>query len=413
MKIALSLSVLAACSTLAADWGQWRGPTRDGRAPAAEKIPANFPAGLSPAWKIPVGGGHSSPVAAGGKLVFMDAAEGKETIHCLDAATGKEIWKQAITEAYSDEWGAGTRATPFIDGDRVYGQTCSGEFRCYELATGKEIWKTSYENDWGVKFGPRATSRATAARRGNNGAGIIDGDAAILPVGSTEGAGVVAFDKKTGKVLWKSGNDEAAYSSLQVAEIAGKRQVIAFTAEGLSGFDRGTGEQLWRVPIVTQAKRHAMTPVIMGDNIIVNSFTFGMASFLIAREGDKFEAKQVWRNPDVKTNLGTPVLVGGHLYNHGPSKDYVCVDAATGAMKWKQAGFGEQYSSSIAAGDRVIITTDFGEVIVIKANPNKYEELGRAQLAGKSWSHPALADGKLFIRDNRELAAYTIAGATR
>lgn len=412
MKLASTLAFAAVLTCSAQDWPQWRGPNRDGHT-NPRKLAADFPQNLTSDWKIPVGGGHSSPVVAKGKLVYMDAHEGKETIHCLDAATGKEIWKQAITEAYSDEWGAGTRATPFIDEDRVYGQTCSGEFRCYELVTGKEIWKTSFENDWGVKFGPRAASRGTASRRGNNGAGIADADAVILPVGSTEGASIVAFDKKTGKVLWKSGNDEAAYSSLVVADLAGRRTIVAFNAEALTGHDRKTGEILWRVPIVTQAKRHAMTPVIMGDNVIVNTFTFGMASYLIQKDGEKFTPKQVWRNQDLKINLGTPVLVGGHLYNHGPSKDYVCVDAATGAIKWRQAGFGEQYSASIAMGDRVLVTTDFGELVVLKANPDKYEELGRAQLAGKSWSHPAIADGKLIIRDNRELAAYSIAAATR
>ena len=163
----------------------------------------------------------------------------------------------------------------------------------------------------------------------------------------------------------------------------------------------------------TNAKRHACTPVIFGDNIVVASHTFGVISFLVSKNGDDVTAKEAWRNKEMKINLATPVLVGGFLYSHGPSKNFACVDASNGQTKWTQAGFGEQVSHTVAYGDKLAVLTDAGELIVIKANPEKYHELARAQVSGKSWVYPAAANGKLYIRDTKDLACYPIAESTR
>lgn len=407
-------SILAATLSLgAADWPQWRGPTRDGQAGPGEILPDKLPADMKSDWKLSIGGGFSSPTVVGEKLVYMDGDGTQEAAHCLDAKTGRELWKQPIAPDFSDEWGHGTRSTPIIDDGRAYVTSCNGEFRCLDLATSKILWSASFEKDFGVKFLGSKANEGTASRRGNNGSPAIDGKAIFVPVGSTDGASLVAFDKEKGAVLWKAGNDEAAYSSPLIVDMAGVRQVIYLNAEGLCGFRRGDGKLLWRVPIVTGAKRHACTPVIVGDNIVMNSYTYGMASFLVSKNGDEVTAKEAWRNKDIKINLATPVLVGGFLYSHGPNKNYVCVDAANGQIKWTQPGFGEQVSHTTAFGDKLAVTTDAGQLIILKANPNHYEELARAQVCGKTWSFPAWANGKLYIRDNRELACYTISEAIR
>src|SRR5439155_3441895 len=134
---------------------------------------------------------------------------GQEVAHLLDARSGQEIWRVPYAKVFEDEWGAGPRATPLIDSDRLYVQSCDGEFRCLNLANGKTIWQINYERDFGVKFLGSKANEGTASRRGNNGCGVIDGSRIILPVGSTSGASLVCFDKFTGKVLWKSGSDEA------------------------------------------------------------------------------------------------------------------------------------------------------------------------------------------------------------
>ena len=230
-----SALLLLAMPTVAADWPQWRGPDRTGRVPEGERVPAQLPVSPKVEWKIEIGGGFSSPVVAQGKLVYQDGREGKEWARAVDAKSGKEIWSAAYADIYQDEWGPGPRSTPIIDGDRVYVQSCNGEFRCLRMSDGGMVWGKSFDKDYGVKFLGSKAQEGTASRRGNNGCGVIDGERIFLPVGGPQGATVVCFDKKTGKEFWRAGNDEAAYSSLLVANLAGVRQVVAFTAEALMG----------------------------------------------------------------------------------------------------------------------------------------------------------------------------------
>src|SRR5262249_53544936 len=201
------------------------------------------------------------------------------------------------------EWGAGPRSTPILDGDRVYVQSCNGELRCLSLADGKEIWGTSFTRDFGIKFLGSKANEGTATRRGNNGCGVIEDNRIFVPVGGTEGASLGCFDKTTGRVLWKSGRDEAAYSSFMMATLAGVRQVVAFTADALLGADPATGRILWRVPIKTNAKRHAASPVILGDVVVVNSHSIGMLAFRIEKSGDEFKATPAWANPALEIHL--------------------------------------------------------------------------------------------------------------
>ena len=400
----LFLPVVAPAATT--DWPQWRGPDRSGHVAPGVVAPTTLPKELKAAWKVPSGGGFSAPVVAGGKLIYLDENGTREVAHCLDAATGKELWQIDYADRFEDEWGAGPRATPIIDRDRVYVQSCNGELRCLSLGDGKVIWGSSFETDFGVKFLGSKAKEGTASRRGNNGSGVIDGDRYIVPVGNTEGASLVCFDKRTGKVLWKSGADEAGYSSFITATLAGTRQVVAFTADALLGAAVDSGRILWRVPLKTNAKRHAATPVVIGDTVAVNSHTLGILCFKIAKQGDAFTAGRAWENAEQKINLATPVLVGGHLYSQGAARDYVCVDAKTGATKWKQTGFGlgkKDYASTIALGDRLLVLTEDGQLLLLAANPEKYTELARLQVCGNTWSYPAFADGKLYVRDARQL----------
>src|SRR5439155_10403367 len=213
MKMPFILALFATTTFAATDWPQWRGPFRNGHA-APDAPPVNsLPAELKPVWRVHVGGGFSSPVVAAGKLVYLDEADAKEWAHLVDGATGKEIWKVSYAPVFGDEWGAGPRSTPIIEGDRVYVQACVGDFRCLNLADGKTIWQTSYERDFDVKFLGSKANEGTASRRGNNGSGVIYQDEIVLPVGNVNGASLVAFDKLTGKVRWKSQSDEAGYSS--------------------------------------------------------------------------------------------------------------------------------------------------------------------------------------------------------
>jgi outer membrane protein assembly factor BamB len=398
----LSLALLLLTSarpSVAGDWPQWRGPARDGHAAADEIAPATLPREPKVIWRLEIGGGFSSPVVAGGKLAYLDGRDGKEVAHLIDAQTGKELWRVPYAEMYEDEWGPGPRSTPIIDGERVYIQSCNGEFRCLSLADGKVIWGTSFEKDFGVPFLGSKANEGTASRRGNNGTSVIDGDRIFVPVGSGNGASLVAFDKRSGKVLWKSQNDEAAYSSPMIGTLAGVRQVIYFSADALMGLKTDDGKLLWRVPLKTDAKRHAATPVIYGDSVIVNSQTIGLRCFKITKGPDGLNATPAWVNRDLKINISTPVLAGSNLYSQGTGVNLVCVDANNGNLLWSHDGFGERFGAAVAVGKQLLIVSDRGELVLVSADSSKYSELGRLQVCGKTWNSPAYAGGRLFVRE--------------
>ena len=395
-------------SSARADWPRWLGPTRDAHATKGDYAPQQLPSEPKPVWKIASRGGFSSPVVSAGKLVYLDEDGTDEIAHLLDAASGKELWKVSYSPMFEDEWGPGPRSTPILDGNLVFVQSCRGDFRCLSLEDGHTVWKKNFVADFGAIFAGMTVQEGAATRRGNNGCGIVDGDEIIVPVGAGTGACLVCFKKRTGDVVWKSQSDEVAYSSFQVATLAGVKQVVAFTANYLMGIDRATGDLLWRVPFVTAARRHASTPVIFDDKIVVNSHTFGLACTRISRNGDKFEAAPAWVNKSIKINLATPVLVDGFLYTHGARADYDCVDAQTGELKWSQPGFGKDVSFTLVLGKNLLVLSDKGELFLLEANLEKYTELSRAQVCGKTWSCPAYVDGKLFVRDSRSLACFDL-----
>ncbi len=393
-----------------ADWPRWLGPTRDARVPEADFKPDKLPAEFKPVWKLAIRGGFSSPVIAAGKLIYADEDGKDEVVHLLDAATGHELWKTNYGPLFEDEWGPGPRSTPTIDGDLLFVQSCRGEFRCLAMADGRTLWRKNFESDFGSLFVGSAGTEGAASRRGYNGNGIVDGEHIIVPVGSKQGACLVCFNKRTGGVVWKSQDDEVAYSSLQIAEFEGVRQVVALTADFLMGVRRDTGKLLWSVPLVTGAKRHAATPVIFGNNIVVNSQTIGMVCIKVRRNGGEFDAARAWTARPLKINLATSVLVDGFLYCQGANRDFVCVDAATGIVKWQQPGFGDNFSATLALGKNLLVLSDKGGLFLLAADSSKYNELGRAQVCGKTWSFPAYVDGRLFVRDGHSLACYNLKG---
>jgi outer membrane protein assembly factor BamB len=411
---ATGFHLTTAAGAPAADWPQWRGPNRDGVVPNAPKLAA-LPATLNIAWKIPAGPGHASVIVEGKHLFYVDELEGKEVAHLCDSATGKELWRQAYADpAEYSNYGTGPRCTPLFDGDRIYAQSGRGEFRCFNRADGKTLWRFNFEKDYGATFFGNKSSdpaaKETAARRhGNNGSPVVDGNRIFVPVGSPDGATLVAFDKLTGKELWRAGSDNTAYSSLMMATIEGVRQVVHLTGDALMGVAADSGRILWRTPVKTGAKRHVFTPIIEGNRILISSSTIGMIQFAVSKAGSQFDIKPAWENKDVKVTIGTSALVGGALYGIGTSKgqsasDYACVDAKSGKTLWTKPGFGD-YASTTVFGDKLVVLNSNGEMYLLAADPTGYKELGRMQACGKTYSHPAYAQGRLYVRDDRQIMA--------
>ena len=404
----LAAGLILSLTTLGADWPQWRGIARDGI--ARDPLPAQFPTQAAPLWRQPSGHAYASPVVAGGRVIVFEEADAQETARCLDRKTGATLWKTAIGEAYTDEFEPGPRCTPVIDGDLVFFQTCRGEFQCRSITDGALKWRFNFKDYGMVWIEDKSGGPGAASRRGNSGAPVVDGDRLFVQIGSADGASIGAFDKHTGKLLWKSQNDLTTYSSAVTATLAGRRQVISATCEGLLALSTTDGSVLWRVPFKTGANRNVLTPIVDGDTVVFASHTTGLQAQKISPAGvdsPALKADTAWFNRQVKINLGTPVLWKGFLYGHGENRNFICVDVSNGRVKWSQPGFGA-VTSTLAAGDRLLALTDGGEALLLAANPEKYEELGRMQVCGKTFSHPAYSDGILFVRDSRELSAWKL-----
>jgi outer membrane protein assembly factor BamB len=195
-----------------------------------------------------------------------------------------------------------------------------------------------------------------------------------------------------------------------VATLAGVRQVVHFTADALMGVEEQSGKILWRIPLKTGAKRHACTPVIGPDSVIVASTSIGTRKFNIVKHGSEVAAEEGWVNSSCKTILGTPTLLGKYLFTLGPNDhtELECLDFGTGAQIWTQPGFGD-YASLTTVNDKILVLNSSGELVLIKADPTKYVELGRVQLCAKTWASPAYSDGKIYVKDEASVTAIALA----
>jgi outer membrane protein assembly factor BamB len=396
----------------AGDWTQWRGPNRDGHVPIRDKVPAALPTEINPRWRIPIGEGFSSPVVAGGtsagRVFYLDLQGGKEVVHAVEAATGKEVWQTPLDSVFKDDWGQGPRCTPVLDGPRVFAQSCRGELQCLSADAGKVLWRKNYVQDFGAIFMGETGPAAGATRHGNTGSPVVDGDHLIAQVGGLQGAGLVCFNKASGEVVWKSQNDTAGNAAPVIASLGGVRQVISFTALGLIGLDAGEGTLLWRVPLNTRLGRHVITPVVVDDLVVVGSYQLGLVAVKVNKDGGNFKAEPAWTSKEVASNFACPVAAGGYVYGVGPRQNVYCVEAGTGKVAWSQTGLmrasGDRaFATFIVMGKNMLMLTDGGELVLFAANPAKFEVAGRVQACGLTWSSPAYADGKLYLRDAKTL----------
>lgn len=403
------VSIFSCRSQAADDWPQWRGPARDGHVAAGVAVPQALPGTANVLWRGPLGEGVASPVVCAGRVIYTDAAEGKEMLHVAEAATGKELWHAAIDDLHKDtQTKPGPRCTPVTDGERVYAQSCRSQLRCFNLADGKELWATNYVKDLGASFIGEKGRAPGASRHGYNGSPLIDGDHLIVEAGG-KGAAVVCFDKRTGAIVWKSRDEMPGYAAPTIATLAGSRQLLCFMATGVTALDPADGKLLWQSPVKTDFGRHVTTPVVVGDMVVVSSFQAGLIGIKLTREGDGYKAERAWTSKESATNFSCPVAVGKYVFTLGPDRDIVCVDAATGKQAWAKEGLfttsapGNSHAGMLVMGSNVLTLTDGGELVLFPADPAGFKQISRTPVCGKNWCNPAYADGRLYLRDEHEL----------
>lgn len=381
-------------------WTNFRGPNRDGRYEEGA-VKVNWPAGgLKPMWKQPVGGGFSSFVVADGTAYTIEQRRKQEVVVAYQVETGRELWTHGWSAEFSpDDTGDGPRSTPTWDAGRLYALGAEGELRALDAKAGKLIWQKNILSDNGasnIQWGMAASP-------------LIVDDKVVVLAGGTSGKGVVAYNKMTGARVWQSLNDRASYTSPMLVTLAGKRQVLVVTANRLAGLDPADGAVLWTHPWDVSYGINVSQPLIVSANRFFISAGYGKGAALVELSGGgkSFTTKSVWENINLKTKFNSPVISGGYAYGLDEGI-LTCVDLATGERKWKGGRYG--YGQVLLASNHLIVTTDAGDLVLVKADPAAYAEIARFNaLSGKTWNVPALANGRLLVRNGNEMAAYNLA----
>jgi outer membrane protein assembly factor BamB len=408
------VAAVATCSTLlfstllAADWPQYRGPRHDGIS-AETDIGDRWPRSQPPKvlWKQPVGNAFGSFAVAGGKAYLFMERDGNEVLVAMNPDTGKEIWSATIDKTiFEKQGGNGPRTTPTIDGERVYVVGTYFKLACLNTDDGKVVWEKDLAKEYHAQIDTPAIKKW-----GNAASPLVVGDLLIVAGGGSDGQSFLAFNKADGKLAWKSGSEKITHATPTPATIHGVSQVIFFTQSGLVSVKTEDGKELWRFEFPFKTAT-ASSPIVGGkDGDIVfcsAGYGVGAAACKIAKSGDAFSATKLWRTEgENMLHWTTPVHKDGYLYGiFGHSQrgtaPLCCIEIETGKEKWSKPNFGSG-GGTILVGDYVLVQGDKGEITLVKATPEKYQQVGSIQVLGnKAWTMAIYVDGRIYARNDRE-----------
>jgi outer membrane protein assembly factor BamB len=379
-------------------WTNFRGPKRDGKYDEAS-VATNWPAaGLPVVWKQPVGIGYASFVVADGKAYTIEQRRNQEVVAAYDINNGHELWTQKWNAEYTDSTGDGPRATPTWDQGRIYALGATGELRCLDANNGAVVWGKNILTENQAQNLPWAQAASPL---------IVDDKVVVLP-GGANGKSVVAYNKMTGTPVWKALDDPQAYVSPMLVELAGRRQIVVVSSFRVTGLAPENGKLLWSYPWNTDMGINVSQPIVVDKNRFFISSGYGKGAALVEVKGsgDSLTASTIWENKNMKNKFNSSVLHNGYVYGLDEGI-LVCLDVNTGERKWKDGRYG--YGQIILAGNQLIVTSEKGEVALVKASPDGYTEIARFEaIKGQTWNYPAIASGRLLVRNSNEMAAYDI-----
>jgi outer membrane protein assembly factor BamB len=401
---AASLPALDPGPTHAIDWPQWRGPNRDGVSPEPSRLldwPAGGPRVL---WKQPIGRGFSSFAVSHGRLYTMEAEsepDGSattrhEAVICRDARDGHELWRFRYASEFTERFGPGPRSTPALDGQRVYAVGPTGIFHCLCADTGAVVWRHDLvaefrgrKMQYGVSFSP-----------------LIDGDLVYSTPGGPDSNAVVAFDKHTGRVVWKALDDPMGYSSPVLTTAAGVRQLLVFSNEALVSLSPTQGTVYWRYPWQTENGFNIATPLVFGNYVFISSgYRKGCALLEVTAEADgTLRPHRVYEHNRMRNYFASSVRWGEHIYGFD-EMDLVCMNVRTGTVAWREKGLRSfRKASLLLVGGHLITLGEGGTLTLAEADPTVYREKAAFPVStNKCWTVPAWADGRLYVRDEAQL----------
>lgn len=372
----------------AEDWPQWRGPNQQGISKETGWLD-RWPEGGPPvSWRANVGLGFSSIVVARARAFTLGHVDDADSVVCLDADTGKELWRHSYPADLGDKFfEGGTTGTPTVDGDRVFTLGRWGDCFCFEAASGRVVWSRNVPKETGIRI----------PGWGYSGSPVVFRDLLILNIGD---AGL-ALEKSSGRIVWRSEDKDAGYSTPLLFERGGDEYVWLGSGQSYVAVHALTGREAWRVKWLTQYGVNAADPILDGDRVLLAT-GYGKGAALL-KIGSP-EPETLWKSKVLRTQMNTGVRVGEYVY--GVDGDTTaravlkCVEFATGIEKWSEAGIGS--GGLMVADGRLVVLSDRGELIVAPAAPEGFKPTARAQvLGGKCWTVPVLANGRIYCRNSK------------
>ena len=417
--------VLASALPLAADeWPQWRGPGRDGvwhEDGVLEKFPQRR---IKLRWRAPVSSGYSGPTVAGGRVYLTDRQTEPaqvERVLSFDWQTGRPLWTHAYPCRYEQVgYTAGPRASVSIDDGRAYALGTMGHFHCLDAATGRVLWKKDLDAEYAIRVPIWGIAAAP----------LVDGDLVILQVGGADGACILALDKRTGAERWRALDDKASYSAPIIIRQAGRRVLVCWTGENVAGLDPASGKVWWKHAFKpARMVINVPTPVVDGDRLLVTAFYDGALMLRLNQKEPSVE--KVWRRRGrserdtdaLHAMISTPYLEGDYVYGVDSYGQLRCLDARTGDRVWEDLTAVPKARWAtihmVRNGQRIWMFNERGELIISRLSPKGFEEISRAKLidpttgqlssrGGVCWSHPAYAYRHVFARNDRELVCASL-----
>lgn len=396
LVLPLLLTLFAASSlAFADDWPVYRGPGGNGVSTETGWVAKWSEAGPNVAWKKNVGIGAASFVVVGERVITTGNKDEKDTVHCLNAADGKELWKYEYDCKFDGRsFEGGTACTPTVEGDVLYNLSYDGQLQCLKLADGSLVWKKHVINDLGGKL---STWKYACSP-------LVEGELLIVDIGG-DGSSTVALEKKTGEKVWGSGKDLAGYATPMGFNQGDVWGVMVFKGKALVALKVADGTELWRIPWEAGWDINAATPIISGDKFFIScGWKGGRGAVFQLTDG---EPKLVWEepNPEVQFKLASGALLDGYLYGVSQAGGrLMCVEFSTGKIAWSQEGFGAKKpgeGSTTIAGGKLIVQKPTGELVIAEATPEAYKPISTAKvLDHRSWVCPVLANGRIYCRDN-------------
>jgi outer membrane protein assembly factor BamB len=335
---------------------------------------------------------------AGGKAFTIEQRRGQEVAAAYDVETGRELWKHSWNALFQESMGGdGPRATPTWDDGLVYALGATGELHVLEDGSGKLVWSKNILADNGAQNLQWGMSNAPL---------IVDEKVVVLP-GGPDGKSVVAYHKKSGAPLWKALDDRQSYTSPMLVTLGGRRQILVVSASRALGLTTD-GKLLWEYPWQTQYDINSAQPIVVGPNRFFISAGYGHGAALVelAEAGAGYQARTVWSNNRMKNKFNSSVLHEGHVYGLDEGI-LACVDVNTGDLKWKGGRYG--YGQLLLASGHLVVLTESGDLVLVKAAPDQHREISRFEaISGKTWNVPAIAGGRLLVRNETEMACFRI-----